>query len=135
MVQLIPAYLIAAIVFFAIDLVWILGIARGFYAANIGDLLLERPRLGAAAVFYAGYVAGIVYFAVAPALAEGSLTKALLNGALLGLIAYATYDMTNYATMKGFPLQVALADMAWGAALTAVSAGAGYLGTRMLFPA
>lgn len=133
MVTYIVAYLITAVVFFVIDIAWIGWLGRGVYS-QLGPLLLERPRMGAAAIFYAAYIVGIVYFAVAPALAEGNLGKAVLNGAIFGLLAYATYDMTNYATLKDYPLQVALIDMAWGTALTATAATVGYLGTRMAFP-
>ncbi|MDA0342317.1 MAG: DUF2177 family protein, partial [Proteobacteria bacterium] len=78
-------------------------------------------------VFYVGYVAGVVYFAVLPALREGSWRAAARRGALLGLLAYATYDMTNLATLVGWSLPVSLVDMAWGMVITGTAATAGYL--------
>ena len=88
--------------------------------------------MAAAAVFYAVYVVGIVIFAVAPALRETSAGTALVYGALFGFFAYATYDMTNYATLRNWSLTVSLVDTAWGTALTGASALLGYLGTRLL---
>ena len=118
------AYLTTALVFFALDYVWLTRMAGSFYRTQIGPLMLEQPRLGVAAVFYILYVAGIVVFAVAPALRAESLATALLLGALLGGIAYGTYDITNYATLRNWPVMVLIVDVTWGMALTAVSAGA-----------
>lgn len=130
MPQYITAYIATVIVFLGIDFVWLTRIANQFYAAQLGDFLLENPRLGAAAVFYLFYVVGIVYFAVMPALSGGGLSTALVSGALLGAIAYATYDVSNYATLKDWPLTVLFVDIAWGTVLTSVSAALGYLITR-----
>lgn len=132
--RFIIAYFATLIVFLGIDYFWLTRVARRLYVENIGDLLLENPKLGAAAAFYMLYVVGIVVFAVSPALKAGSLPTALLFGGLFGFLAYATYDMTNYATLKNWPFTLALIDMAWGAAITAFSAGAGYLATRMIAP-
>lgn len=132
MISYLAAYLGAAIVFLAIDFVWLTRIARQFYFEKIGDLLLERPNLGAAAAFYAVYVIGIVFFAVAPAIRSGSGLTAIGHGMLFGLLAYATYDMTNYATLKNWSLTVALVDMAWGAVLTGTAAFAGYHAARLV---
>ena len=134
MTRYVTAYLITLVVFLGIDFVWLTRIARRLYTEAIGDLLLEKPRLAAAAAFYALYAVGIVALAVSPALKSGSIATALLSGALFGFLAYATYDLTNYATLKGWPLQIALLDMAWGAALTGVSAAAGYLAARAVMP-
>ena len=121
------AYISTAIVFFALDYLWLTRIAIGFYREQIGSLMLASPNFAAAGVFYLFYVVGVVYFAVMPAVSAGSLVTALINGALLGLLAYGTYDMTNLATLKGWSLQMSLVDMAWGAFLTATAAAAGYL--------
>ena len=91
-----------------------------------------RISWAAAGGFYLAYVAGIVFFAVAPALEASSWTTAAINGALLGLLAYGTYDMTNLATVKGWPLAMSLVDMAWGAMLTSACATIGYVGTGLL---
>lgn len=120
------AYLSTAVVFFALDYVWLTRVAIGFYRQNIGELLLATPNFAAAGVFYLFYVIGIVYFAVMPAVTANSVLTALLNGAILGLLAYGTYDMTNLATLKGWSLSVSIVDMAWGAVLTATAAAAGY---------
>jgi uncharacterized membrane protein len=121
------AYTSTAVVFFALDYLWLTRIAIGFYREQIGSLMLASPNFAAAGVFYLFYVVGVVYFAVMPAVSAGSLVTALINGVLLGLLAYGTYDMTNLATLKGWSLQMSLVDMAWGAFLTATAAAAGYL--------
>lgn len=120
------AYISTAVVFFALDYLWLTRVAIGFYREHIGPLLLATPNFAAAGIFYLFYVVGLVYFAVMPAVSAGSLVTALINGALLGLLAYGTYDMTNLATLKGWSLQVSLVDMAWGAFLSAAASVAGY---------
>lgn len=126
MLKFVVAYAATAIVLFGLDFIW-LSRMMGFYQSQLGGLLLEKPRLGYAGGFYALYVIGVVVLVVLPAAAAGSWVNALLGGALLGLVAYGTYDMTNMATLKGYQLQVALVDMAWGTFVTAVSATAGAL--------
>ncbi len=135
MAQYFFAYAVTAAVFLALDLIWLTRIAKWFYYQQLGALLLDKPRIVAAVVFYAIYVVGIVIFAVAPALREGSSSTALLYGALFGFFAYATYDMTNYATLRNWSLAVSLVDTLWGTVLTGAAALAGYVGTRLLFPA
>lgn len=128
----IVAWVTAAAVFLVIDIVWLGVIMRGAYRRAIGHLMLRDLRLGVALVFYALYVVGVVVFAVMPALAAGSVMPALGYGALFGFIAYGTYDMTNWATLKGWPAWIVAVDMVWGAVLTAVSAGAGWWLTGLL---
>lgn len=123
------AYVATAFVFLAIDYVWLAFIAKDFYARSIGHLMRDVPDLGAAAGFYLIYVAGVVIFAVLPA---ESWKGAVFRGALLGLLAYGTYDMTNLATLKGWPWKMAAVDMAWGTFLTATAALGGYLAIRNL---
>lgn len=132
MIMYIAAYAGSALVFFVLDFIWLSQVALQFYSSRLGDLLLEKPNIGAAAIFYLMYVAGIVIFAVSPALRADSIWTALMFGALFGFFAYATYDMTNYATLKNWPLTVVIVDITWGTCLTALSAAAGYLGTKML---
>lgn len=120
------AYLSTAVVFFGLDYVWLSRVAIGFYRSQIGEILRDKPNMAAAGLFYLFYVVGIVYFAVLPGVQKGSVTTTLFSGALLGLIAYGTYDMTNLATLKVWSLPVTLVDMAWGAVLTASAAGAGF---------
>lgn len=132
MLKFFVAYIATATVFLAVDFIWLSQIARKFYTDALGDLLLERPNIAAAAVFYAVYVIGIIIFAVSPAMKLGSSHTALINGALFGFFAYATYDMTNYATLRNWPLSVSVVDIIWGTLLTGFSAFSGYLITRQL---
>ena len=122
----IAAYIASAVTFLALDALWLGVVAQKMYQREFGPLLLEKPNMAAAAIFYALYLFGVVFFAVKPALESGSWSRALLNGALFGLIAYATYDLTNLATLKGFPFKVVVPDLAWGAFVTAAAAMAGY---------
>jgi uncharacterized membrane protein len=115
-------WLIAAAIFLVLDLVWLTKLGRGFYLAEIGALLLPRPKFAAAAAFYLLYVTGLVVMVIKPAYLSGSVGQAAMQGALLGLVAYGTYDLTNLAVMKGFTLKIALIDLFWGTFLTAVTA-------------
>lgn len=119
-------YAVSMGVFLALDALWLGLLARGFYQEQLGELIRPDPRWGAALVFYALFVGGIVLFVTLPALERGSAASALLFGALFGLIAYATYDLTNLAVLRGFPTVVAVVDMAWGAAISATVAVVGY---------
>lgn len=119
-------YIATAIVFFAIDLVWIGVVAQPFYQRQIGFLLAEEVRWGAAVLFYSIYIAGILVFAVLPALDVGSLGRALALGSFLGLFAYATFDLTSLALFESFPVRVVVVDMAWGSVLTGSVAAASF---------
>lgn len=130
MTKFFVAYLTVAAVFLAIDFIWLSRIAKQFYFSRLGELLLEKPNLGAAVAFYATYVIGIVIFAVAPALKSGSIMTAAIYGALFGFFTYATYDMTNYATLKNWPVSIVIVDIIWGTILACVSAVIGYLVSR-----
>lgn len=123
------AYAATLAVFAAIDLAWIKLVMAGLFQKHLGDLLLDRPRIGAAASFYLIYVGGILALAVAQ---SGSWKQALALGATLGVVAYATYDLTNRATLKAWPLDVALLDIAWGGFMTGCAALVGYLVLRQL---
>jgi uncharacterized membrane protein len=101
------------------------------YEAQVGPLLRSNPQLWAAAMFYLIYVAGIVQLAVLPALASGGLRTALVNGAVLGCVAYGTYAFTNYAMLEGWTRALAAADVAWGIVLTAVTAACGVFAARL----
>ena len=106
-----------------LDWIWLGTVAKTFYRSQIGKLLLDKPNMTAAVLFYIIYVVGVVTFVVTPALEKGSLSYAIGRGALFGFVAYATYDLTNLATIKGFTTKVVVVDLAWGAFLTAVVAG------------
>ncbi len=125
----ITAYITAAIAFLALDYVWLKWVAKSLYTERLGDLLREKPKIGAAAAFYLLYVVGIVVFAVLPAIASGEAREATMLGALFGFLAYATYDVTNYATLRQWPLGVACLDVAWGTCLTAFCALVSYYAT------
>ena len=122
--QISIAYVSTAVVFLALDAVWLGTMADRLYRPAIGHLMADRFSLAPAVLFYLLYVAGAVVFAVMPALASGRWTTALGLGALLGLLAYATYDLTNQATLKDWSWQVTIADLCWGTFVTAVSAAA-----------
>lgn len=130
----VTAYMATAATFLVVDLVWLGLIARSFYREQLGALMLEQINVPAAILFYALYVVGIVIFAVSPALQAHSWRTAILFGALFGFFAYATYDLTNLATLRGWPIALVVVDIAWGTFLTAVSATAGFLITQRVFP-
>lgn len=131
----IVAYLSAGVTFAVLDALW-LGWAVGrLYRPEIGNMLADQPRWAAAIPFYLLYVAGMVYLAIWPALREGSAMKALLTGAVLGLIAYATYDLTNMATLREWSWRVTFMDIAWGTFVTGSSSLVAYLVTRALVKA
>lgn len=117
---------IALPVFFAIDMVWLGFVAKDFYRGQIGALMKSDVNWTAAIIFYMIFIAGLVVFVIAPAVEKGSWTHALLFGALFGLVCYATYDLTNLALAKDWPLLVTLVDLAWGAALSASVSTATY---------
>ena len=133
MVRYIVAYAVTAVVFLAAAYIWPT-CAKWVYKSSLGDLLAEKPNLLAAAAFYSIYFVGIVVFAVIPAARNGGWVSASLLGGLLGLVAYATYDLTNLATLNRWPLVVAVVDMAWGTFVTALASVAGYIAMRSLAP-
>jgi uncharacterized membrane protein len=112
------AYVVALIVFLAIDLTFLGYVARSFYVERMGSLMADQPRWGIAFIFYALYVAGLLYFVVLGALEGGNWTSAALNGALFCFFCYLTYDMTNLAVMKGYDPVLAVVDTIWGTVLT-----------------
>jgi uncharacterized membrane protein len=126
-------YAVAVVTFFVIDLIWLGIVARSFYQEQIGHLLRANVNWAAAIVFYLVFVSGIVVLVVWPAIEHQSLSRAVFFGALLGLVTYAAYDLTNLATLEGFPLKVALVDLVWGMVLCATVSTTTYLAsTRLL---
>jgi uncharacterized membrane protein len=121
------AYVAAAVAMLGLDSIWLTLAADTIYRPILGDSMVVHFRLGPAVAFYALYLCGVLFFAVRPALASRRLTTALVCGALLGVFAYGTYDLTNQATLKVWSAAISVPDMAWGAFLTAVVASAGYL--------
>lgn len=128
----IKLFAIALPVFFAIDIVWIGFVAKDFYRQQIGYLLRSDVNWAAAIIFYLVFMAGLVFFVIAPAMEKGSWTYALLAGAFFGFVCYATYDLTSLATTKDWPLLVTIVDLAWGAVLVAsVSSITYFIATKM----
>ena len=113
-------YLIAFLVFLAVDALWLGLVAPKFYKSQIGFIMAERPNFIAAGIFYLIFIVGVVYFVVNPAVEAQSVTKVLVAGALFGFVTYATYDLTNLATLKDWPLTVTIVDLIWGTSLSTV---------------
>lgn len=128
------AYGFTALVFLVLDIAWLGTMVGAFYKPRLAGLLLERPRMDAALLFYALYIAGVIVFAVAPALDAGGWRRALVLGMLLGLLAYGTYDLTNLATIQGWSVAVTVADMVWGAVATGGAAAAATALTAWVSP-
>ena len=126
MIKWIAAYVGTAVAFAAIDFVWLTNMTDRLYRPVIGPIMAAKPDMVAAVAFYAIYIGGIVFLAIAPALKEGAWTRAALNGAVLGFVAYATYDLTNQATLANWSVRLTVIDIAWGTTLTLLAATAGY---------
>ncbi len=126
------AYVSGLVAFLAIDYVWLTRMANTFYRENLGDLMLDKPNLGIAALFYLLYVVAVVVLAVYPAIEKQQWILAAFYGGLLGLVAYGTYDITNLATLKNWPAVVSVVDMIWGTVLTASVATISYFVTTMV---
>jgi uncharacterized membrane protein len=127
MTRLPVAYAATLLVILVLDAIWLLGIARPWYRAGIGHLMAAQPNLAAAAAFYLMFAVGVLVFAVLPQQAVPGWRAALWAGALFGLFTYATYDLTNLATLRDWPLGLSLLDIAWGCCVGAASAAAGKL--------
>ncbi|MBC7512621.1 DUF2177 family protein [Candidatus Saccharibacteria bacterium] len=116
-----------------LDFVWLGFVAKKLYYGEMGKILLEKPNMGPAILFYIIYVIGVVVFVISPALEKGSWLHALGYGALFGFVAYATYDLTNLATLKGFSSKIVVIDLLWGAGLTAVVSTGAYAIVKAVF--
>ncbi len=130
----VTAFIATGLGFAAVDSIWLITMSTRLYKPEIGELMAENFRLGPAIVFYLLYIAGILIFAVQPALASGKWQTALVQGALFGFFCYMTYDMTNYATLRIWSLKVTILDLMWGTFLTGSAATIGFLATRKFFP-
>jgi uncharacterized membrane protein len=128
----IVAYVASLVVFLALDAVWLTVMNERLYRPVLGDMLAPRLNVPAAVAFYLIYLVGLTVLATAPALKEGSAARALVNGAVFGLVAYATYDLTNQATLRAWSIRLTLADMGWGAVASAVAAFAGFYAARLI---
>ena len=132
MIKNFAIYLSFLITLIAIDLVWLLGIAKNLYRNEMGDLMASEPKLLAGLAFYLIYALGLCIFVIVPALSKQSWIYALQYGALFGLFCYMTYDLTNLAVVRNFPTQLAFIDIAWGSFVTALCASFAYwVGNRI----
>ena len=111
-------YLIVLVVFFAVDLVWLGVIAKDLYAKLLGHLMAKSVNWPAAMIFYLIFILGLVIFVIQPTLADGNLVKGLGMAALFGLVTYSTYDLTNLATLRDWPILITVIDLAWGTTLS-----------------
>ncbi len=127
MMKFIAAYLTAAGVMIVIDLIWLGVIAKPLYQQGIGHLMAEQPNIAAAVAFYALFPVGLMVFAITPQAAMEGWQKSAMLGAMFGFFTYATYDLTNLATLKNYPFSLALIDMFWGTLVSATAACAGKL--------
>jgi len=120
------AYLVTAIVFLVIDYLWLGVLMKDYFQSQLNHLMADDVNLAIAALFYLFYAAGIVWLCINPALESSDWSKALINGAILGFLAYGTYDITNMATLKDWPVNMSIIDVTWGTGLTALSSVSGY---------
>lgn len=120
--NMIRNYIIVLIVFFAIDIIWLGFVAKDLYRKHLGHLMRDKTNWPAAVLFYMLYIGGLIFFVLNPALEKNSYMYALLVGGLYGFITYSTYDMTNLATLKDWPLTITIIDIGWGTVLNALTA-------------
>ena len=135
MLKYLAAYVAAAVVFMAMDAGWLTVMGARLYKADLGDMMTDKPALIPAALFYLIYLFGVIYFCVLPAQASGRWSTAAVNAIIFGLCAYATYDLTNQATMRIWSVRVTVADLIWGMVVTTSAASASFFITRGLFQA
>jgi uncharacterized membrane protein len=124
--KLLICYVLTFAVFFIIDMAWLGFIAKDLYKKYLGDFLSEQVNWTAAFIFYLLFVVGVFIFAILPSVEKNSLTSAIILGALFGFFTYATYDLTNLATLKGWPLNIVFIDILWGSLLTGMVSTAGF---------
>lgn len=125
-------YILTFLVFLAIDLIWLLLISKNLYAKELSHLMSSKALLLPALLFYLLFVVGILIFAVIPGYKAQSISKVLILSALFGLMTYATYDLTNLATLKDWPLKITLIDLAWGTGVSTITGLAGYYIANMI---
>ena len=128
--KMIISYLLTTLVFFVVDMLWLGLIAKNIYRKYLGALLSETVNWAAALIFYLLFIAGIFIFVIYPSIEKQSPERAIVLGAIFGLITYATYDLTNYATLKGFPVNVVIIDLIWGTFITTLVSISGYYITK-----
>lgn len=132
---LVVLFIVTALVFLGLDALMLSRVMKPLFQAHIGPLMLDSPRMLPAVLFYLGYVAGLIWLVSWPALREGSVLQALVGGAVLGAVAYGTYELTSYTIMRDWHPAMVAVDLTWGAVLTGVSAAVGVAVTRLVAPA
>ncbi|MCG6982879.1 MAG: DUF2177 family protein [Deltaproteobacteria bacterium] len=130
--ELIQLYIITALFFFAIDILWLGVVAKGFYNRHLGRFFRERVNWAAAFIFYSLYILGILIFALLPGIDGGSFARTVILGILYGLFTYATYDLTNLATLKDWPVKIVVVDILWGMVLCGLVSAGGFLVARQI---
>jgi uncharacterized membrane protein len=125
--KLVKLYLVTAVFFFAIDILWLGVIAKNFYNRHLGRFFRERVNWTAASIFYSLYILGIMIFAILPGISSASLGHTVILGVLYGLFTYATYDLTNLATLKDWPVKIVVVDIIWGMVLCGLVSAGGFL--------
>ena len=123
---MIKMYLIALVIFVIIDGIWLGFIAKDLYRKELGHLLASNPNWTAAVIFYLLFLIGLVYFVINPGIEKESIMTVVISGALFGLLTYATYDLTNLATLKEWPLKITIIDLIWGTSLSTIVSTATY---------
>ena len=131
--KLIQLYIATAILFFAIDILWLGVIAKNFYNKHLGRFFRERVNWTAAIIFYSLFILGIMIFAILPGTSSASLGRTVTLGVLYGLFTYATYDLTNLATLKDWPVKIVVVDILWGMVLCGLVSAGGFLFATRLF--
>ena len=130
--QILKLYIFTIPIFFAIDILWLGIIAKNVYKKYLGNFLSDQVNWVAAIIFYLIFIAGIIIFAVLPAIEKDSMLRAIIFGALFGFFTYATYDLTNLATLKGWPVTIVIIDMIWGMVLSGVVSTASFFIAKRL---
>lgn len=124
--EMIRNYGITFVVFFAIDLLWLGLVAKNLYAKHLGYIMADKTNWPAAIIFYLLFIAGLIFFAINPALEKNSIVNAFVVGGIFGFITYSTYDMTNLATLKDWPIFITVIDIIWGTVLNSLTAGVSF---------
>jgi uncharacterized membrane protein len=130
--KLIICYLLTTIVFFILDMLWLGLIAKDLYNKYLINFLNDKVNWTAAILFYLLFIIGIFYFCILPAIEKDSISKAIIGGAFFGIITYATYDLTNLATLKNWPLPIVFIDIIWGMFLTMIVSVSGFFITKWI---
>jgi len=120
MLEYLKMYGVALVVFLVVDLIWLVGVAKNLYAKELGYIMAPKPNIPAAVVFYLIFIVGLVFFVISPSIEKESWSYALLVGMFFGFITYSTYDLTNLATVKDWPIKITVIDMIWGTSLGGV---------------